>query len=49
MELTAVAAACNVSLATIKRRLTRAQHTFTTLASQQPSLAEWLAPKASQS
>lgn len=49
MELTSVAAACNVSLATIKRRLSRAQRTFTALASQQPSLAEWLAPKASES
>lgn len=42
MELTAVAAACNVSLATIKRRLSRAQRTFTTLASEHAALAEWV-------
>lgn len=44
MELTAVAAACNVSLATIKRRLARAQRTFTQLASEQAALAEWVKP-----
>jgi RNA polymerase sigma-70 factor (ECF subfamily) len=44
MELTAVAAACDVSLATIKRRLGRAQATFGALASQQPALREWLEP-----
>jgi len=42
MELTAVAAACGVSLATIKRRLSRAQATFVSLASQHAVLAEWL-------
>jgi RNA polymerase sigma-70 factor (ECF subfamily) len=42
MELTAVAAACQVSLATIKRRLARAQKAFVRLASQQDALAEWL-------
>jgi RNA polymerase sigma-70 factor (ECF subfamily) len=42
MELTAVAAACGVSLATIKRRLARAQATFVSLASQHAVLAEWL-------
>ena len=42
MELTAVAAACHVSLATIKRRLGRAQATFTALASQHAALREWL-------
>jgi RNA polymerase sigma-70 factor (ECF subfamily) len=42
MELTAVAEACDVSLATIKRRLTRAQASFTALASRHPELAEWL-------
>jgi RNA polymerase sigma-70 factor (ECF subfamily) len=42
MELTEVAAACGVSLATIKRRLARAQRAFTELAAGQPSLAEWL-------
>jgi RNA polymerase sigma-70 factor, ECF subfamily len=45
MELTAVARACNVSLATIKRRLARAQKTFTALASEQPSLVEWVHPE----
>jgi RNA polymerase sigma-70 factor (ECF subfamily) len=43
MELTAVAHACDVSLATIKRRLTRAERTFKALAADQPELAEWLA------
>ena len=42
MELTAVAAACGVSLATIKRRLSRAQATFVSMASQHAVLAEWL-------
>jgi RNA polymerase sigma-70 factor (ECF subfamily) len=42
MELTAVAAACGVSLATIKRRLTRAHATFVSLASEHAALAEWL-------
>jgi len=42
MELTAVAAACGVSLATIKRRLSRAHATFVSLASQHAVLAEWL-------
>jgi RNA polymerase sigma-70 factor (ECF subfamily) len=45
MELTAVAAACDVSLATIKRRLSRAQRTFGTLAAQHPALSEWMTPK----
>jgi RNA polymerase sigma-70 factor (ECF subfamily) len=42
MELTAVAAACQVSLATIKRRLGRAQATFTALALEHGALHEWL-------
>lgn len=42
MELTAVATACGVSLATIKRRLSRAQRTFVLLASKHAVLAEWL-------
>jgi RNA polymerase sigma-70 factor (ECF subfamily) len=42
MELTAVAEACGVSLATVKRRLARAQQTFTTLASEHAALADWL-------
>lgn len=48
MELTAVAQACEVSLATIKRRLTRAESTFKALAADQPELAEWLAAKAAR-
>jgi RNA polymerase sigma-70 factor (ECF subfamily) len=42
MELVAVAAACGVSLATIKRRLSRAHETFTALASEHAALTEWL-------
>jgi RNA polymerase sigma-70 factor (ECF subfamily) len=42
MELTEVAASCGVSLATIKRRLSRAQATFTAAAQREPALAEWL-------
>lgn len=42
MELTEVAASCGCSLATIKRRLARAQVTFTTAAQREPALADWL-------
>lgn len=42
MELTDVAAACGVSLATIKRRLSRAQSIFALGAAREPALAEWL-------
>jgi RNA polymerase sigma-70 factor (ECF subfamily) len=42
LELTAVAHACSVSLATIKRRLARAQRTFVSIAGRYPVLAEWL-------
>ncbi|HEX4355041.1 MAG TPA: sigma-70 family RNA polymerase sigma factor [Polyangiales bacterium] len=42
MELTTVAAACGVSLATIKRRLVRAQRAFVRMASEQDSLVPWL-------
>ncbi len=42
MELTEVACACSVSLATIKRRLTRAEASFTTRARAHPALAEWI-------
>ena len=42
MELTEVAASCGVSLATIKRRLLRAQSSFAVLAEKEPALAEWL-------
>jgi RNA polymerase sigma-70 factor (ECF subfamily) len=43
MDLTEVAAACSVSLATIKRRLRRARTRFVQLASERPTLAEWIA------
>jgi RNA polymerase sigma-70 factor, ECF subfamily len=42
MELTEVAASCGVSLATIKRRLGRAQTRFTVTARQEPALRDWL-------
>lgn len=42
MELSAVAAACGVSLATIKRRLARAQERFNILSRREPVLVEWL-------
>lgn len=42
MELTAVATACNVSLSTIKRRLSSAQQRFTELSRREPVLHTWL-------
>jgi len=42
MELAEIADACNVSLATIKRRLSRAEVRFRTLAKRQPGLSEWV-------
>jgi RNA polymerase sigma-70 factor, ECF subfamily len=42
MELTEVAQSTSVSLATIKRRLSRAQQRFKDLAVQEPALAEWI-------
>jgi RNA polymerase sigma-70 factor (ECF subfamily) len=42
MDLSEVADACGVSLATTKRRLARAEVRFTELARLEPSLAEWL-------
>ena len=42
MELTDVAAACNVSLATIKRRLARAGDRFAGEACRHPALEPWL-------
>ena len=42
MELTEVAHASGVSLATIKRRLAKAQRRFVDLARRDPSLQEWL-------
>jgi RNA polymerase sigma-70 factor, ECF subfamily len=43
MELTEVAQACDVSLSTIKRRLSRAESTFMNLARSEPELSERLA------
>lgn len=42
MELTEVASACEVSLATIKRRLARARERFERLAARDPILSAWL-------
>lgn len=42
MELTEVAAACRVSLATIKRRLSRAQAQFSAEARKYPELSSWI-------
>jgi RNA polymerase sigma-70 factor (ECF subfamily) len=45
MELPQVALACNCSLATVKRRLTRAEAYFLKHASQHPELHCWLNEK----
>lgn len=42
MELTEVAAACDVSLATIKRRLVRSENRFVAVAARYPELSPWL-------
>jgi RNA polymerase sigma-70 factor (ECF subfamily) len=42
MELTEVAAACGVSLATIKRRLQRAEHRFLANCKNYPELGPWV-------
>jgi RNA polymerase sigma-70 factor (ECF subfamily) len=42
MELTEVADACQVSLTTIKRRLTRAERRFVAKARRYPELAQWI-------
>jgi RNA polymerase sigma-70 factor (ECF subfamily) len=42
MELAEVAAACGVSLATIKRRVSQAQRRFAELARREPSLRDWV-------
>lgn len=42
MELTEVAAACDVSLATIKRRLVRSEKRFVAVAARYPELKPWL-------
>lgn len=45
MELKEVASACGCSLATIKRRLARAEARFLARAQKYPALAHWLAAK----
>jgi RNA polymerase sigma-70 factor (ECF subfamily) len=47
MELTEVAHACQVWLATIKRRLSSAQKKFAKIASTYPELSDWLNGAAS--
>jgi RNA polymerase sigma-70 factor (ECF subfamily) len=42
MELPEIARALNVSLSTVKRRLSRAGARFASLASREPSLQDWL-------
>ena len=42
MEPTDIAGACNISLATIKRRLAKAQKQFLALARNQPALRQWI-------
>lgn len=42
MDLTEVAASCDVSLATIKRRISRAQAEFADITRSEPALVEWL-------
>jgi RNA polymerase sigma-70 factor (ECF subfamily) len=42
LELTEVAGACSVSLATIKRRLRRAEQRFTKACGRHPELRDWL-------
>lgn len=42
LELAKIADACDVSLATVKRRLVRASSRFEALARRQPSLSEWV-------
>jgi len=46
LELTEVAAACDVSLATIKRKLTKAERRFVALAGRRGPLAGWLEQSA---
>ncbi len=43
LELRDVAAACGVSLATIKRRISKAEKRFVRLAARDPALRDWLA------
>lgn len=45
MELADVARVCGVSLATVKRRLSRAEDRFFSLARRRPELVEWMNPE----
>jgi RNA polymerase sigma-70 factor (ECF subfamily) len=47
MELTQVAEACGFSLATVKRRLSRARQRFCELAREEPALSDWLDERTS--
>jgi RNA polymerase sigma-70 factor, ECF subfamily len=47
MELTQVAEACGFSLATVKRRLSRAKQRFCELAREEPALSDWLDERTS--
>lgn len=47
MELTQVAESCGFSLATVKRRLTRAKQRFCELAREEPALSDWLSEETS--
>jgi RNA polymerase sigma-70 factor, ECF subfamily len=49
MELTEVAEACGVSLATVKRRLARAKRQFYASAKADPALREWVARRVAPS
>ena len=42
MELKEVASACGVSLATIKRRISKAERRFVARAANDPALSDWL-------
>jgi RNA polymerase sigma-70 factor (ECF subfamily) len=46
MELEEIADACSVSLSTIKRRLTKAELRFKSIAKRQPGLADWVDEEA---
>ena len=48
MELTQVAVACDCSLATVKRRLSRAMARFAALATHEPALGPWLGHAAAR-
>jgi RNA polymerase sigma-70 factor (ECF subfamily) len=47
-ELSDVASACGCSLATVKRRIARAEKTFFALAAQNPALREWISEEGGE-